>query len=1033
MQTQYDAFKANQKGAPVNAKVYIPPFLSIKANDIENWADHNISARSRFAVLLRWLVHSTGSGLLKVDFPGNDDAERHGWDGFVEAKEGTPWIPAGTSGWEFGVNEDPKSKAGKDFKKSVAALKSNERSGTTFVFVTPRRWAGKNTWATEQNVKGLWKDVRAYDSSDLEQWLDQSLPAQAWFANETRIPSQSVRSLDECWNDWANVAATPLPESLFSSAIKEAKRKISACLLKSPERPIIIAADSTEEALAFVAQCFSPNGGEDLELFRYRVLVFDKTGILPSLAEGATLFIPVVHSREVEIELAPFTKSMHSIVVYPRNSINAEPDIVLEPIGYETFAAALKSIGKNRDEISCLANESGRSLTVLRRRLATVEAVRMPPWAAQQQSFECLIPFMLVGSWHTQNETDNAGLSLLAGDCSFEELEKQCQRLIQLNDAPLWSIGMYRGVVSKIDLLYVIGRYVTLNELKRFFEVAKLVLGEDDPSLDLAEDQRWAASIHGKTREFSAAFRRGISETLVLLAVHGRSLFKERLGLDTEFEALLVVRELLPTPLSTRILEANDHDLPLYAEAAPQEFLSIIERDLKSENPAVFGLLRPVSAGVFGSSPARTGLLWALEGLSWNPITLPRTTMILARLAQIEINDNWMNKPARSLEAIFRSWMPQTAASLEDRLELMNLLFEKFPDVAWALCISQFGNSFQTGDYSHKPLWRSDGYGFGEPYTSRQQAVSFVNEMVKMALSRETYSLSMLCDLIDRLQYLTESDQDQIWKLIAEWARLANDADKIVLREKVRVSTLSRRAVMHSRKNKDMARAAIAAKGIYTMLEPLDLLDKYAWLFRDTWIEESADELEDIENIDFEARERRIREQRLHALMDIHRTRGISGLFELAHRGNTSWIIGTLSAEGVLQEDELLGFVSMAVRERSSNDATFRTSKGLISGIVGAIADTKKREEFLRLILTDITLEADVILILVLAPFCDATWSLVDSLGDYIKDAYWKGVTPGWLRESVLETKIAVEMLTKVGRPRAAFSLVKDHPEIIPA
>ena len=109
---------------------------------------------------------------------------------------------------------------------------------------------------------------------------------------------------------------------------------------------------------------------------------------------------------------------------------------------------------------------------------------------------------------------------------SYDELEKECQRLTQLNDAPVWSIGTYRGVISKIDLLYAIAGAVTPDDLNRYFSMARMVLGEDDPALDLDEDQRWAASIHGKTREFSAAFREGISETLVLLAVHGRHLFK---------------------------------------------------------------------------------------------------------------------------------------------------------------------------------------------------------------------------------------------------------------------------------------------------------------------------------------------------------------------------------------------------------------------------------------------------------------------------------------------------------------------------
>ena len=153
MQARYDAAQAKQKDAPADTKAYVPPFLAIKANDIEGWVSHNIPARSRLAVFLRTLVHSTGSGLTKVDFPGNDDAERPGWDGFTEASEGTPWVPAGRSGWEFGTNEDPKAKAEGDFEKSVKALDKKERAETTFVFVTPRRWPGKAAWVVAKKAK----------------------------------------------------------------------------------------------------------------------------------------------------------------------------------------------------------------------------------------------------------------------------------------------------------------------------------------------------------------------------------------------------------------------------------------------------------------------------------------------------------------------------------------------------------------------------------------------------------------------------------------------------------------------------------------------------------------------------------------------------------------------------------------------------------------------------------------------------------------------------------------------------------------
>jgi hypothetical protein len=85
--------------------------------------------------------------------PGNDDAERPGWDGLIEASEGTPWIPSGRSRWEFGTNEDPKAKAESDFEKSVKALEKKEREETTFVFVTPRRWTGKTSWVTAKKAK----------------------------------------------------------------------------------------------------------------------------------------------------------------------------------------------------------------------------------------------------------------------------------------------------------------------------------------------------------------------------------------------------------------------------------------------------------------------------------------------------------------------------------------------------------------------------------------------------------------------------------------------------------------------------------------------------------------------------------------------------------------------------------------------------------------------------------------------------------------------------------------------------------------
>jgi addiction module HigA family antidote len=1029
MQALYDAAQAKHITAPIGTKAYVPPFLTIKANDIEQWASHNIPARIRLSVFLRTLVNSTGGGLEKVDFPGNDDAERPGWDGLVEASAGTPWVPIGRSGWEFGVTADIKTKADNDFTKSVKATPNKkDRAKTTFVFVTPRRWAGKATWIEAQKLVGGWKEVRVYDASDLEQWLEQSLPAQAWFANEIHIPAANVRSLDKCWADWAGVSHPPLTGALFSSAIEAAKRTIISRLSKPSDGPIVVAADSTQEALAFLAQLFSDRGGAELAAYRDRVLIFDKPSVLPRLAEGVRTFIPVVFTREVEQELAPFANAMHSIVVYPRNAANIEPQITLEPVSHETFSKALEEMSKDRDEISRLADESGRSLTVLRRRVATVPAVQTPEWAMDEVTATRLVPFLFVGSWSTTNSADRLGLSLLANDRPFAELEKECQILSRLNDAPVWSIGTYRGVISKIDLLHAIAGAITLDDLARYFSMARMVLGEDDPSLDLEEGQRWAAAIHGKTREFSGAFRQGISETLVLLATYGNHLFQRRLGIDTQVEASHVVRDLLPTPLTVRILEANDGDLPTYAEAAPNEFLSIIERDLKTDTPATLSLLRPVNPHLFGASPSRTGLLWALEGLSWNPETLPRAVFILARLAQIEITDNWINKPAHSLESIFRAWMPQTAASSEMRVSLVKNLIERFPDVAWKICITQFGRYQDLGHYSHKPRWRPDGYGFGEPYSTWEPIISFRCEMVEMTLNWKEHSLYTLCDLAERLQDLLDEHQARIWSLIEEWAKdKASDADKAALREKIRTSILSRRAALISDNTPQAAALTAAAKAAYEALEPNDLLDKHAWLFRDTWIEESADEIDDIKNIDFGEREERIKRLRIKAMREILKERGFGGLIELAERGKASWQIGLIAAHEMLSEAEIQKFLSLALRPILDNKPDTFTFKNLIAGALRAIVEDDKRERILHAMAAELT-EEGIAQLLNLAPYDKKTWTIVDASGRTTQAKYWENVVPDWVHQSDAENNEGVERLLKAERPRAAFACIRHQP-----
>ena len=76
--------------------------------------------------------------------------------------------------------------------------------------------------------------------------------------------------------------------------------------------------------------------------------------------------------------------------------------------------------------------------------------------------------------------------------------------------------------------------------------------------------------------------------------------------------------------------------------------------------------MKPASTAIFGGGCLRSGLLWALE----SPPGDPRGFSAFQNIGEArgaKITDNWGNKPENSLRSIFRSWMPQTAATVEER------------------------------------------------------------------------------------------------------------------------------------------------------------------------------------------------------------------------------------------------------------------------------------------------------------------------------------------------------------------------------
>ena len=423
--------------------------------------------------------------------------------------------------------------------------------------------------------------MRAFDAGDLEQWLDGSIPARMWFAGKLDPPVDGFETLDACWRCWAEASEPEMTPAIFAPSLAAHRDAFREWLGKPPDRPFKVAADSRGEALAFLSCLFEEDGLD--ARWRDLAAVFDSAGTLRKLAASNAPFLPIVHTDAVERELAAVYRQRHCIAVRPRNAVDSEPDIALDLLDYKAFETALAEMGIEGDEADRLARESGRSPTILRRRLSTIPAIRTPEWAGDPEIARGLIPMVLVGAWHVDSRADREVVSFW-GNEGYERIEESIAQLLQREDCPVWSIGRYRGVASKIDALFAVGGYVTGKDLDDFFLLAEYVLSETDPALDLPESKRWSAALYGKVRDHSAALREGVRETLVLLSVHGDHLFRERPGIDVEARVSLLVRNLL-TPLTLDKLLSHEDDLPRYAEAAPEEFLNLIEADLRQPDP----------------------------------------------------------------------------------------------------------------------------------------------------------------------------------------------------------------------------------------------------------------------------------------------------------------------------------------------------------------------------------------------------------------------------------------------------------------
>ena len=1008
LQAAFDGHTRRSRERGITAHAYVPHFLTIKARQIHDWAD-NSEARELLAVLLRKLIRSTGQDLCQVDFPGYDDAERRGWDGLLEAGAATPWIPDGKSRWEFSTQKDPGRKAQGDYATRTRFVSSEDKSECTFVFVTARNWPGKNEWERSKNASGEWKDVRAFDASDIEQWLEESVTAQLWLAESLGVPLSGVETLDRSWERWSSASDPQLTPAVFEPAITAYRKSSEEWLERSSERPLVVTAESTGEAIAFLACLF--RDGTIGRRWGDLPAVFESVQNLRVLAHSSATFIPIVSTDEAARELAAVNRRRHCVVVRPRNAVDSEPDIMVDLLSHDAFVKALESMDIRDDRAERLAREAGCSPTILRRRLSQFEAIKTPEWAGDPETARELIPMALIGTWHAQSRADREVFEVLTNR-PYDDIEKRVARLLQFNDSPVWSAGEYRGVVSKMDALFAVNKHVIGKDLTEFFWLAEYVLSEMDPALDLPEESRWAAGLYKKLRKHSSALRSGICESLVVLSVHGNNLFRDRLGVDLESRVGELIRKLL-TRLTLEKLLSHGHDLPRYAEAAPDEFLCLLEGDLQQPQPVVLGLLRPVGDHLFSRSE-RTGLLWALECLAWKNIG--RVSSILAQLSKTAINDNVADKPIASLKAIFLSWMPQTAASLEQRMTALETLVLRFPDIGWEICMEQIKGGRRIGFPSYRPRWRNDASGAGQP-TTRNEILRFQRKALEIVLSWPEHDHRTLGDLVERSRAMTAADRAVVWDRIDAWAASSSDdIAKAKLRERIRRFAFTRHSQQRGLDDATRDRARTA----YTNLQPDEPVIRHAWLFASRWVEFSTEEIHDGDT-EHDPHTAIVDQLRGASMREIWAECGFDCVRTLLSSNSAADVVGNAMGLITIGTAARVDFLRRCLSETGDLKTQF---DGCIHGFLMSVKPDGERDAVLSAVAEGGDPERTARLFRC-APFGQRTWRLLDEYGKEVRDRYWRDVLPVWDHHDEAEVIVLIDRLLEAQRPCAAFHAVQ--------
>ncbi len=974
------------------------------AADLNLWAAHRHAAAALLPKLVRRLILQTTDSAERVEFRAGEGVYLPGWDGVVLAAAATAFVPQGASVWEMGVG-DPGGKANEDYSKRTADPRGVTLADTTFVFVTPRRWPGKSAWLSDRTADGLWRSVRAFDADDLETWLEHAPSVHLWVSALVGKPSDGVQSLDDWWSGWSAVTNPQTPAALLLAGREDQAQRIQAWR-DGDGFSLTIRADAPDEGVAFLAahaQAISDDTNRE-RIFA-STLVVTSEAVWTRLCKTATPLV-LVQLFQSTSAVGQARRGHRVVVPSGRVSKTAGTAIDLPRISRGPAEEALRKAGLTEHQATPLAGIARRSLTAFRRNLS--DGAATPVWASPSDA-RTLLPALLLGRWRDAVPGDVAAVERLAR-VSYVDAIAPLRRWSLEPDPPIRQVAGTWYLTAPEDAWSWLAPSLLAADLDAFTELAGDVLAAVDPKFDLADHEQWLARTRGLVAVHSEQLRIGIAQTLALMATRAD---EAHAGLGLPTRAAMVVRSVLDRAHADwRVWATLGRALSVLVEAAPDEFLGAVGRGLAGEPPPLRAIFRDAASSLFGESP-HPSVIWALETLAWSTGHLSAATLALAGLARIDPGGKLANRPGHSLRTIFLLWMPQTSASMERRLEAIDLLRQREPTVAWKLMCDIMPTGHDTSSHTTRPTWR-DWAPDGEMAVLHAEMLKGWRAILDRLLQDVGVDGVRWAVLVDKLQSLPQE-----WRadVVSPLAALSNVPSTVLeprnLQRAIRQLVGFHRS--HSHADWTLPPALLESlAAVHQRLDPVDPVERYMWLFA-----AGARLLDGSESDDWRKEQEEIQAARQAAIREVFSAGGHAGVVALAQAASIPELVGFSSGRvGVLTdvEDRILS-EGLAASDPGTSSFAFGLLKGRASvggqhWLAGQLAGAS----------ANWTPDARACVLMLVTPGPTA-WAAADAFGRDTARAYWKRI-PYFHVGELTNAAAAASLFVEHGRPFSAVDLV---------